>query len=432
MSGIRDLFFDEFYEELERVVADIAPPEEEPSEPSILADDVHRKWIPYAPNPEERDEALISVDGGVQLSRFSYGGFVAVGRALALVHRPGRDRTAEKRVKIHVQEVYDDRDRGFIPGYVRMIAEYDAARAAAERVLEEGLRPIVLLDGSLYFARFPYAIREYVHHPELLAELFDSISALRCLGRDRSFPVAAVTKDSTVFYLHMRLLREKVRRAGLGALAEEVEQASSPLDLRVRAERLPEAGRTALTPFIERRPLCDTALINAVTETEGYTRPLLLAPSIYFGRADAPALYERIERNLGKERGRSLIKALKSFFGCPGVAVTYWKPAPDARPFRVDLSATSLGYNEPWGEGRMNEFVEHDADLRFLEKLLNHLGYWFCNDVEYNIPLRQADTLARFDRSLYQSKYEPFIVNRLEAAGYDIRGTRRTLREVDG
>ena len=432
MSRIRDLFFDEFYDELERVVAGIAPPEEEPSEPSILADDVKRHWIPYAPNPEERDEALISVDGGVQLSRFSYGGFVAVGRALALVHRPGRDRTVEKRVKIHVQEVYDDRDRGFIPGYVRMIAEYDAARAAAERVLEEGLRPIVLMDGSLYFARFPYAIREYVHHPELLVELFESISALRRLGRDRGFPVAAVTKDSTVFYLHMRLLREKVRRAGLGALAEEVERASSPLDLRVRAERLPEAGRAALAPFVERRPLCDTALVNAVTETEGYTRPLLLAPSIYFGRGDAPALYGRIERSLGKEKARRVIQVLRAFFGCPGVAVTYWKPAQKARPFRVDLSAASTGHDEPWGDKKGNWLVEEDADLRPLERVLDHLGYWFCNDIEYNIPLRQADTLARFDRNLYASKYEPFIVNRLEAAGYDIRGTRRTLREVDG
>jgi hypothetical protein len=432
LSRIRDLFFDEFYDELERVVAGIAPPEEEPSEPSILADDVKRHWIPYAPNPEERDEALISVDGGVQLSRFSYGGFVAVGRALALVHRPGRDRTAEKRVKIHVQEVYDDRDRGFIPGYVRMIAEYDAARAAAERVLEEGLRPIVLMDGSLYFARFPYAIREYVHHPELLAELFDSISALRRLDRDRGFPVAAVTKDSTVFYLHMRLLRDKVRRAGLGALADEVEQTSSPLDLRVRAERLPEAGRVALAPFVERRPLCDTALVNAVSEMEGYTRPLLLAPSIFFGRGDAPALYGRIERSLGKEKARRVIRALMAFFGCPGVAVTYWKPTPKARPFRVDLSAASLGHDEPWGDKKGNWLVEEDSDLRPLERVLNHLGYWFCNDVEYNIPLRQADTLARFDRNLYASKYEPFIVNRLEAAGYDIRGTRRTLREVEG
>jgi hypothetical protein len=432
MSRVRDLFFDEFYEELERVVAGIAPPEEEPSEPSILADDVRRCWIPYTPKPEERDEALISVDGGVQLSRFAYGGFVAVGRALALVHSPGRDRTAEKRVKIHVQEVFNDRDRGFIPGYVRMIAEYDAARLAAERALEEGMRPMVLMDGSLYFARFPYATREYIHHPGLLAELFESISALRRLGRDRGFPVAAITKDSTVFYLHMRLLRDKVRMAGLGALADEVEQALSPLDLRVRAERLPEAGRVALVPFVERRPLCDTALVNAVTRTEGYTKPLLLAPSIYFGRGGIPVLYERIERNLGRERAQRVVKALKSFFGCPGVAVTYWKPAPDVRPFRIDLSAASLGYDEPWGKERGNWFVEEDADLGPLERTLDHLGYWFCNDVEYNIPLRQADTLARFDRGLYRSKYEPFIVNRLEAAGYDIRGTRRTLREVEG
>ena len=432
MSQVRDLFFDEFYEELERVVAGIEPEEETPSEPSILADEVRRRWTPYAPDPDDREEALISVDGGVQLSRFAYGGFVTVGRAIALVHWPGRDRMMERRVKIHVQEVYDDRDRGFIPGYVRMIAEYGAARAAAERVLKEGGKPLVLLDGSLYLSRFPYAVREYVHHPDLLAELFDSISSLRSLGRDQGFPVIGVTKDSTVFCLHMKLLKDMVRRAGLGVISEEAERSSSPIDFRMRVERLPPERREPLAPFVERRPLCDTALVGATTDNEGYTTPLLLAPSIYFGRGDAPALYDRVRRNIDEERAGRVIGALRGFFDCPGVAVTYWKPTRDARPFRVDVSAAALGYDEPWGKEGVNRFAEEDADVKPLERVLNHLGYWFCNDVEYNLPLRQADTLARFDRGLYARKYEPFIVNRLEAAGLDIRGTRRMLREVDG
>jgi len=44
----------------------------------------------------------------------------------------------------------------------------------------------------------------------------------------------------------------------------------------------------------------------------------------------------------------------------------------------------------------------------------------------------QADMLARFDRTLYRTKYEPFIISRLERAGLDITGRRRALREVDG
>ena len=431
MSHVRDLFFDEFYEELERVAGGIKLEEERPSEPSILAGEVRGCWRPYIPDTGEREEALVSVDGGVQLSRFAYGGFVTVGRALALIHRPGEDRTLEKSVKIHVQEVYDDRDRGIIPGYVRMIAEYRAARAAAERVLEDGLKPLVLLDGSLYLGRFPYATREYTHHPGLLAEFFDSISGLRLLARERGFPVAAVAKDSAVFYLHMRLLRDLVRRAGLGPVAQEVEDASTPLDLRVKAERLRPEDREALSPFIERRPLCDTALVKVSTTTEGYTRPLLLAPSIYFGRVDAPALYERIRRSLPRDPAEGVVGSLRRFFSCPGVAVTYWKPAPRSRPFRIDVAAHALGYPESWGEERGNRFVEEDADHGPLRRVLDHLGHWFCNDVEYNIPLKQADTLARFDRDLYARKYEPFIIHRLEHAGLDITGTRRALREVD-
>jgi hypothetical protein len=72
-------------------------------------------------------------------------------------------------------------------------------------------------------------------------------------------------------------------------------------------------------------------------------------------------------------------------------------------------------------------FIEKNPNL---EKVLNHLGHWFCNEVEYNIPLKQADTLARFDRDLYRRKYEPFIVKRLEEAGLDVTGKRRTMREI--
>ena len=40
--------------------------------------------------------------------------------------------------------------------------------------------------------------------------------------------------------------------------------------------------------------------------------------------------------------------------------------------------------------------------------------------------------LARFDRELYRSKYEPFIVKRLEAAGLRLTEARRSQRELDG
>ncbi len=84
---------------------------------------------------------------------------------------PVEGRRMERRVRLYVGQVYEDRDKSFIPGYVRTICEYDAAYAAAKRVLDEGGSPIVLMDGSLYIGRFPYAMREYRHHPELLVRL---------------------------------------------------------------------------------------------------------------------------------------------------------------------------------------------------------------------------------------------------------------------
>ncbi len=66
-----------------------------------------------------------------------------------------------------------------------------------------------------------------------------------------------------------------------------------------------------------------------------------------------------------------------------------------------------------------------------MEKVLDHINYWYCNDVEYNLPLKQADQLAHFDWRLYTEKYEPFIIRILEEAGLDITGSRRMQRNMD-
>ncbi len=431
MSRIRDLFFDEFYDELERVAVGIEK-EERADQPPLLTEEARGRWHAYTPDPGGREGTLISVDGGVQFSSFAYGDFVAVARACALVNWPGRSQSVEKSVKMYVGEVFDDRDRGFIPGYVRMITEYDAAYAAASKVIEEGGTPVVLMDGSLYFGRFPYAVREYIHHGGLLTELFESIARLRCLSRDYGFPLVGVTKDSTVFYMYMAMMRRAVDDAGLGWLIPEVEEASSPFNLRMKAEQWPPDKRAQAEAFLERRPLCDTALVNEVMREEGYTHPLILAPSIYYGRdRDTPDLFERIRKNVGV-KAEPMVRALGGFFKCPGVAVTYWKPTEKAKPFRVDVSASLLGYSDPWDKRKSNEFVDAEADMKPMEQVLNHLGYWHVNPIEYNVPLRQADMLARFDRELYRQKYEPFIVKRLERAGLLVTDSRRDIREIDG
>ena len=97
----------------------------------------------------------------------------------------------------------------------------------------------------------------------------------------------------------------------------------------------------------------------------------------------------------------------------------------------LDVLSHIFGYNEPWTLITDNTLVEGAVDVRPLERLLDHLSYWYLNDVEYNLPLKQADTLARFDRNLYVTKYEPSIIKRLKQAGLDIKGTRRNLREMN-
>jgi hypothetical protein len=426
LSGVRDLFFGDFYSELERVAGEIAARDEDESKPSILSEEVRAKWVPYTHDSDDREGTLISVDGGIQQSDFAYGDFVAAGRAVALIHKPGEGRRMERRVRLYVGQVYEDRDKSFIPGYVRTICEYDAAYAAAKRVLDEGGSPIVLMDGSLYIGRFPYAVREYRHHPELLSDFFESISRLRILARDNGFPLVGVAKDSSVFFLYMELLKAAVTRGGLGGLVRQLDESSSPLDLRGKMEGWSEEQWKQIQPWIEARPLCDPLLVKESTETAGYTAPLYLSPSIYYSENGAPRLYRQVDKHLEPQIATRVKEAVRGFFSAPGVAAIYWKPNPKARPFRVDVLANLLGRPEAWDSHTRNTFIDGGPNL---EKVLNHLGHWFCNEVEYNIPLKQADTLARFDRDLYRRKYEPFIIRRLEEAGLDVEGKRRTKRE---
>ncbi len=46
MSGVRDLFFDEFYAELETAMADYVNDVDEASEPPRLADELANRWHP--------------------------------------------------------------------------------------------------------------------------------------------------------------------------------------------------------------------------------------------------------------------------------------------------------------------------------------------------------------------------------------------------
>lgn len=430
MPQIRDLFFEEFYEELERVIGNIKRQESE-THPPKLSREVAGKWIDFVFKLPEDDVTLISVDGGVQFSEFAYGGFIAVGRACALIHIRDRSQGMVKRVKIYSGEVFDDRDRYSIPGYVRLISEYEAARKASEQVLKEGGKPLVLMDGSLYFPRFPYAIHDYQHHPTLMAELFEAVSSLYKISVAEVFPLAAVSKDSSVFYLHMELLKEAAIKAGLKKGASLLEEASSPYDLRLKMVDWDPEDKEALEPLLDTVPLCDTALIEHSISKTGFSTPLLLAPSIYYDGGSIPAFYRRIERVVGGAVAERVISALDAFFSTPGVVMTYFKPTLDARPLRVDLSASILGLEGKWKSMKRSRFSDEKMSLEALIHILNHLAYWFCNEVEYNIPLHNADKIARFDTDLYKSKYEPYLIERLKEAGFDTTGRRRALREVE-
>ena len=52
MGGVKDLFFDEFYFELERVAGEIAAREKEEPKHSVLFDELRGHWVQYAGDGE--------------------------------------------------------------------------------------------------------------------------------------------------------------------------------------------------------------------------------------------------------------------------------------------------------------------------------------------------------------------------------------------
>jgi hypothetical protein len=230
----------------------------------------------------------------------------------------------------------------------------------------------------------------------------------------------------------MTLLREVLALSGAnGRLADLVAKSTSPMSLREKMGRLNEVDKRTLNTLLGGvKSLTDLEVVEASAENQGFSHPLLLAPSIYYRSGDTvSSLNRRVRALLPREVAERVIAALEGFFSRPAVALTYWRPRRDGRAFRVDISGSSLGYGTPMMETTQNTFVAEDCDLRALREVLDYLKFCFCNDVEYNISLHQADKLARFDRQLYASRYEPFLIKRLEERGIVLRRRVRDLRE---
>jgi len=433
LSQVKDIFFDEFYEELGRAVNSIKSEDMKTEPPPRMVEALRNRWHLHEGAESPEPFSLVAVDGGVQHTEFSHGWSASIGRACAIVQSPNHKQpNIRKSVKIHLGRVFG-RDKSYVPSYVRLTAEYDAALKGAQEVLKADGSPLVVMDGSLYLSRFPYAEREYVTHPELLTDLFQSIAQLHILSRDRGFPLVGLSKDSSVFYLFMALLRDILAQSDISQeLKSLIRESTSPISLKEKMTRLRQEERTFLQSLTGGDSgLSDPQLTEASTNSCGFTHPLLLAPSIYYRGGDfLPSLYRRANELMPRDQAKSLVTALDSFFSRPTIALTYWKPRKESRSFRVDLSASSLGYRFPMKEFKLNTFISEECDLSVLKEVLNNLGFWFCNELEYNLPLSQADRLARFDSKLYKSQYEPFIVRRLQEHGIDLKSRVRDLREM--
>ncbi len=141
----------------------------------------------------------------------------------------------------------------------------------------------------------------------------------------------------------------------------------------------------------------DATLLQAWTESAGYTTPLLLGQLFL----DASTLSGRSDAAQAAAAARSALLSL------PAVVVFYVRFEPFRLPVRVEVLADDVGLSELLGDITVEPT---DADL---SALFRQLFDDYVDDETYCVPLVAADTAVRLHQAEGAQQYVPIIGERL-------------------
>ncbi len=274
----------------------------------------------------------------------------------------------------------------------------------------EGGAGLGIRDGSLYFV---------LTSKRMKATDEDVVMSLKALNDLTAKPAIGVSKDSTVSYVRIHRIVEKIRDFNIPApFYRQSDRVAAWLRQRP----------STLTPVFEAElhyDYPDETLFDT-TDRSGFSKPLALAPA---NLTTAPDFGTATWWNTQLRRSYlpEVLAAFDAHYSLPPFVITYWKPKGWHKTFRIDVPGSMLGITMKAGDMKEDVWVEDDAaisKLRFILAQLNSLpltptGLQFINEVD--------EIVHRYGGS-NSLPYKLFIAEELRKRGFDVSTTRSALR----
>jgi hypothetical protein len=397
--------------------------------------------------PEKKpDFRVIAVDSGRSTREYATGSFMYICRASAITSWG----TSYRRVSSNAHMIASPREQLIDLASIR--SEHIEHQVALEAVQEAADVDLVLLDGSLYgrITHVPISFN-YPGEQDLYLRYMQTFMELLEECRKRKILILGISKDSVARHL-TRILLESVKTDILKELtsalsADELDQLAQLFDTEKKQsisarsilKKLPisrDQHDLVWDLLYElRRPRPDFSLIQAWTETSGFTTPIEPYPDVPLFKYESqdPAAYVRrrfvnayndYERESDFEKWA--VPIMNDVFQIPTFVTFCAKLAHNDTAMRIDMPAFSVGLPTRISQLSSSRLLDPPPD-RVTEVLSTLRGEYGGLEL-YNVYLVKADQEARLPMRDVRTLYEPLIEKELKIPLILKRRERRVRR----
>ena len=373
--------------------------------------------------------AIVACDGSFGESSFSGGLVVIVARAIAHIYSVKQSSVARV-LEVDTRADYRLQGRAI---FMKTL-ELRVLRSAIEKTLREYGEAFGVFDGSLYLT--------FLHHEDRLKRvswIFEKyVEELTNILRlaEKGIKIVGVSKDSDINYLRAKIIASVLTKFCGESNSGVIRGRSLKKLLKDFKDKywdkFEESLRGLFLKELE-QDFSDEGIYSELATEPGFTTPLALAPHTIFltGESKAKGWYDtnfrkRIERDSDLS---GVLKRLDEYFSSTPIALTYWRPPGAAGVYRLDVPASLLGYQRKCGDLTEDVFLEGEEYLSAMRNIVSMLN-WMRQGPYAVYPLVQVDSIAKLDRNLYKTAYEPVIVEELRRRGFKAGPRKRSIRDI--
>ncbi len=409
----------------------------------LLKNAFQNEWRELPPL-KPQDLRIIAVDSGRSIREYAPGSFMYTCRASAITSwgKPLR------KVVTNAHMIATPREH--LIDLVSLRSELVEHQVALEAIQSTTDVDLVLIDGSLYgrITHVPIAFN-YPGERALYLRCMQTFIHLLQECQKRKILILGISKDSVARHL-TRILLESLKTeilhdleselsssnfAQLSELFDTVKKQSLSARRMLRGFSLNKDQYDLIWDFLYelRRPRPDFALIQAWTDTAGYTTPIEPYPDVPLFKYESkdPAAYVRRRFILAyddyqreEEFEKWAIPVMKETFRLPTFVTFCAKLAHNDTPIRIDMPAFNAGLPTRISEITASRLLD-PSPSRVIEVLETLRGEYGGPEL-YNVYLVRADQEARLPDSDVTTLYEPLVEKELKLSLTLKRRDRRT------